>query len=433
MAENTQKEKDAKIKNMLKIYRLVVIIAIFASVVSIFIFIFSKPFDDLITFVITVLSILIAVFAYHISVKTYISIDAVNAMSHMDGNVMEMENYRTNLVSLIIKFKGTSKEEASKELLDKIEKPFIENKISSGANLADSIQKMVDVVVLFSFIVVKNTGNPEQDSINNDVKNRITNLLTRVTTFKEQFKSMSAGSCALLEESIKLLDSVYAYQCYKSGNGDKQDLAKLFSIRGAMLKNAISRTVYYNYMGLVYLNKAQSTIRKCLSNDEIDVFSISAGDKLRNIPYSQNFELLQIYIKEAISNFDYALLSIDDELMWNLFIKYNKARALYLLEQTTNVDKQTWDIVMQEAIDLRCKQVMILDDIIECAHKPFFQRAFIDQYKLSKLMQTRLKLACKEQISITDDLFEIGNDEFVRLSLIKDDIISHINNTKSSD
>lgn len=56
--------------------------------------------DNLITFVVTILSMLVAILAYHVSVKTYISIDSVNAISRMDGNVMENENYRTELSQL---------------------------------------------------------------------------------------------------------------------------------------------------------------------------------------------------------------------------------------------------------------------------------------------------------------------------------------------
>ena len=50
---------------------------------------------ELIPFIVSVISLLIAFLAFSISVKTYTSIDSVNSMTMMDGNIMENENYRT--------------------------------------------------------------------------------------------------------------------------------------------------------------------------------------------------------------------------------------------------------------------------------------------------------------------------------------------------
>ncbi|MDO4736861.1 MAG: hypothetical protein Q4B21_07610, partial [Bacteroidia bacterium] len=75
-----------KIKNIWRIYILVIILSLIATVCSIVVFVNSakadnNTLDNLITFVVTILSMLIAILAYHISVKTFISIDAVNAIS----------------------------------------------------------------------------------------------------------------------------------------------------------------------------------------------------------------------------------------------------------------------------------------------------------------------------------------------------------------
>lgn len=54
------------------------------------------------------ISLLVAVLAFDISLRTYTSIDAVNSMTRMDGNIMENENYRTNLITLLKDFKYES-------------------------------------------------------------------------------------------------------------------------------------------------------------------------------------------------------------------------------------------------------------------------------------------------------------------------------------
>ena len=63
----------------------VILLSIVAALFATVVFLRSasadhNTLDNLITFVVTILSMLVAVLAYHISVKTYISIDAVNAI-----------------------------------------------------------------------------------------------------------------------------------------------------------------------------------------------------------------------------------------------------------------------------------------------------------------------------------------------------------------
>ena len=72
----------------LKYYFLVGFLLVSACIACFFIF-KTSSLAELIIFIMTVISVLIAMLAYHISIKTYVSIDAVNAISRMDGNVME--------------------------------------------------------------------------------------------------------------------------------------------------------------------------------------------------------------------------------------------------------------------------------------------------------------------------------------------------------
>ena len=149
-----------KLNNISRIYFFVIILSIFSSLCAVAVFVNSAKDDDytldnLITFVVTILSMLIAVLAYHISVKTYISIDTVNAISRMDGNVMENENYRTNIISMIRYFNSETRTGACNQVLGYIENNIRNDKIYSGAKLADSIQEIIDVIVLFSFLSKK--------------------------------------------------------------------------------------------------------------------------------------------------------------------------------------------------------------------------------------------------------------------------------------
>ncbi|MCI5717994.1 MAG: hypothetical protein MR292_06390 [Alistipes sp.] len=417
------------VNNIKKIYTIVIILTIIVSISAIVVFLNSasadhNTLDNLIIFVVTILSVLISILAYHISVKTYISIDAVNAISRMDGNVMENENYRTNIISVIRRFNAQKKDEACDQILSYLENIFVKRSIYSGAKLADSIQEMIDLIVLFSFVIER------KGSMHNDnVMNRIERLIAIIEKKVHTFEQLSEGSCILIEESVKLLKAVYTYQCYKSGRSSV-DIVLLLDVRGAMLKNAISRTIYYNYMGLFYMNKAIYKLQNYLcvhyGNGVYDVLSIESAQLLIDMPSSPDKDLIIVYLNEAVLNFDIAIKHISDELMWNAFIQYNKGRTQYMLSLLSSFNNtRLWKITMKEAIDYRTKLVAVLDDILGRSKEPaYFQRAFIDQLKVAKLMYVRFNIGCGETIE-DSALPDIGCDEFNRLRYIKEDILKH--------
>lgn len=60
-----------------------------------------KSTADKVTFMVTVLSLVVSAIAFYIAMKTYISIDSVNVITQMDGNVLENEHYVTSFASLL--------------------------------------------------------------------------------------------------------------------------------------------------------------------------------------------------------------------------------------------------------------------------------------------------------------------------------------------
>ena len=66
---------------------------------------------------------------------------------------------------------------------------------------------------------------------------------------------------------------------------------------------------------------------------------------------SSEKDLAIIYLKEAILNFNQAVQTIKDELMWNAFIQYNKARAQYILSLLLQSNDKTWETTMKTAIE----------------------------------------------------------------------------------
>lgn len=414
-----------KAKSIRSVYFIVILLSVFVIVFSSVVFIKTakedhNTLDNLITFVVTILSVVIALLAYHISVKTYVSIDAVNAISRMDGNVMENENYRTSLLSVMRRFNSKSKEEICDSLLGYLEEQFDEDCINSGARLADSVQRMIDIIVLFSFVIErKRAKGPASAEIR-----RIEALIETIEERVDDFEQLSEGSCILLRENVKLLKAVYEHQCYEAGYHPSDGSVTLMDVRGVMLKNAISRTIYFNYMGLFFMSKSMNTISKCIAGDAADVFSIDVAPKLGNLPSSPDRSLAVIYLEEALRNFTNAVEPIRDELMWNAFIQYNKARAEYLLSML-GAGSYDWECTLKTAIDYRSKLVAVLDDILGLDEKTYFQRAFADQLKMARLMWVRLGMASGRTDVLHEDLPETGIDEFHRLKKIREDIDRH--------
>jgi hypothetical protein len=58
-----------------------------------------KNTADLVLFVTTVGSLVVSFSAFIFAMKTYLSIDSVNVITQMEGNVLENENYVTSFTS----------------------------------------------------------------------------------------------------------------------------------------------------------------------------------------------------------------------------------------------------------------------------------------------------------------------------------------------
>ena len=89
-----------RVRSVVWYYVLTVLLVGLAVVICLDIF-ESDSVGELMPFIVSIVSLIIAVLAFDISMKTYSSIDAVNSISKMDGNIMENEDYRTDRKSVV--------------------------------------------------------------------------------------------------------------------------------------------------------------------------------------------------------------------------------------------------------------------------------------------------------------------------------------------
>ena len=416
-----------------RFYIAVIILCAIAIGFSIFIYLTNKSNTELYNLLIAVISLLIALFAFHISLKTYLSIDSVNNISRMDGNIMENEGYRTNIVALINQFNQPKGEDAGQELIIYINSLFAKKKDYSGIEFANNLQKLVDVLVLFPFFF--KTDSP---ILSQNITSAVNKYIEDVEAKFKNLNQLSSGTLDLLDETIKLIKAVLYHQQSMAKNSPS-GASSIQQLRGTMLKNNLSRTIYYNYFGLYNLHKSIQHI-----NAGLGVKSAWSIDTIANI-HNKKYDLSNneittaiIYLEDAVASFNKALALMNEDLMWNAFIKYNLSRATFFLNILSESQDSSWLPIIDQAINDRVRLNLLIKSIVGNSQSTYLQRAFIDQEKMARLMKLKLAIATNIPISkhnsescknyywvLSEDLMNETNNEFDRLTM-RNEIANYI-------
>ena len=204
-----------------------------------------------------------------------------------------------------------------------------------------------------------------------------------------------------MKESIKLINAVFAYQKIKPQQTSSN--YTLMDVRGTMLKNAVSKTVYYNYMGLLYLTKATESILQHLANEthHTNFYSIEILRSIKNYTENNYPELTISHLESAIENFRIASNIINKDVMWSSFIFFNIGRTEFLLNLISHGKKgNDWISTMNSAISYRKRLNMILSDILNNAQNlSYFQKAFIGEEHKARLMKMIFEIVSDKDIT----------------------------------
>lgn len=363
-------------------------------VISVLLGVLLEPSND-VNLLLTIISAVVALLALYISLCTYISIDEVNAISRMDGNVMENQKYLPNILRLAFKYPQATAEETAEAVLSFWESMFENNRIQTGAHLADNVQEVADILVLVPFFI--NTSDKVQSS---RFSSRISDVLARMKDSTSRFKEFSDGSCKLLEETVNLIDSVFAYQKMTAVAGANS--TKLLEVRGAMFVNPVSVVLYNNYLGLYFLRTAMSVIGGLNTN-------VSMLDEKKRI-FScddDNRALALLYVDKALHCFSMAKCAAGDDVVWNAFICFNSARCEYIggiLDNSFGKDcKRDWEGLMNESIRSWITANRMLGEYISSipdVNRSWLQTSMISQE--NKVMLVKIIYQILEQKTLTD-------------------------------
>lgn len=381
-----------------------------------------KEGKDLLSFTISTVSFCIAVLALFITVRTYTSIDSVNNISKMEGNILDNENYVTSLPELINQFKSQDENTLEKEIFDSIEHK-LKKESETAVLFADTLQYIIDLIVLFPAVFNASETNKVL------YKKRMDTILSEVDRRCEILHSVSKGNSIQITETIKLFKAVVSYQSFVADDNFNIH-ADLLHVRGPILRNPVTKTIYHNYLGLYYNKKGMHLLRESLNMNSVDILSIDGlelAQKNINTIEPSILEEVSMYLKSAAEQFDKALKVSSEDVMWPGFINYNKARTVYFLALLSNT-KLNWLDILDEAIESRSRLNRLIDEIL-----------MIDRSKSANIVSTHLRefFLYQEELARTVKLNILLSNNLTRQNnapiIYKGINISDISNEKLTD
>ena len=263
-------------------------------------------------YLVTFTSFFISLIALVIAMVTYFSIDSVNNITAMDGNVLENSNYSIAYAEMVNGFSSCKDQKTfMNKLLESIELPV---KTETCICYADRLQKIIDNLIWFAYV----------DFSDQEFIKRRDALVQKIEKECKRYNTLSNGVQYLLDENVKLIEYVLSYQ--QSRQTNRCQIASMENIRGKMIANPISQIVYFDYLGLDYRKKASAILNKC--GDEHKEFSKEHMLAIKNFQYSgadrQHFFTL---IRRAKKSFENAHMLSDENVLWEGYILYNEVRT----------------------------------------------------------------------------------------------------------
>lgn len=385
-------------------------LVLFSGCLAIWVY-YLKEGKDLLNFTISIVGFCIALLALFIAVRTYTSIDSVNNISKMDGNILDNERYVTSLPELISQYKSKNEKDLDEELFESIERKF--KKDSNTAVLfADTLQYLIDLIVLFP--AVFNAADTDKKRY----KTRMDRILKNIDRQRDILQSISKGNSIQITETIKLFKAVVSYQSFVA-NGNFNIHADLLHVRGPILRNPVTKTIYHNYLGLYYNKKGMHLLKVSLNMGTTDILSIDGLDFVRskvNSVLPSILEEVVMYLKSACEQFDRALEISSEDVMWPGFINYNKARTLYFMNLFSE-SKESWIDIMNDAVKSRSRLNRLIDEVLSVNQAgkaevldTHLRQFFLYQEELARVMKLNLMLSERENESKTSPILYRGTN-----------------------
>ncbi len=268
------------------------------------------------------ISFIISFIAFAFSMVTYFSIDSVNSITSMDGNVLENENYSIAYEEVVESFKPFKDKESFTEELLRCVRPA--KLTESCIEYADRLQRIIDYIIWFAYVDLNDA----------EISRQCEDIIHTMKNEKSRYDKLSNGINYLLNENVKLIEYVLLYQKIRRSN-ETSVFSKLENIRGEMLKNPVSRIVYYDYLGLDYRRKAAAIVNECVETalresgaPPAKEFETAYMNAVMTCKFTEEqLNQFECFIERASSSFEKAKEYASDNILWDGYILYNKLRV----------------------------------------------------------------------------------------------------------
>ena len=324
------------------------IVAVFLMYMAYSLYNDTLYFDDVntvVTFAIGLVSFLLSVVALIFSVVTYVSIDAVNALSSMEGNVLCNENYNAEYVMLVNHYDDCKTQISLQEKLFSDVEAHFKSHNKTCMSFTDFLQFLLDRLLWFAYVDTKRA----------DYNYAVNDLIYKIEKKYNEFNAISNGNQYVLREHIKLIKNILNYQSVAHEGLELDACGEMLNIRGRMLVNGVSKTVYYDYLGLEYHKKALKKLR-AITGFEGEEFVSANMDIISGFAYSdEDKKEINMFLNQAKIAFDNAILSSENDILWKGYISFNKARidVVACLINNDFPDDNSWQNSLIESIEAR--------------------------------------------------------------------------------
>lgn len=269
----------------------------------------ADSFSDKFGILLSVFSIVISVVALVYAMITYYSIDSVQSMNSMEGNVLCNTKYSVAYPESIQYFEDCiTEDEFQSRLFDLL----LYKKSVDCKQYAEHIQCVIDNIIWIAYA-----------NHNDSFYKKCSVLLEKLNSDKQKFKYINSGLNCLFNENIKLISYVINYQNQRIENSVA--ISRLENIRGRSIENPVAQITFYNYLGLEYRKRAD----KLLGFNNIFTAENMKKiiEKFQSGEYQKEKAHYSALLDIAEKSFMKAFVISNDDMIWKGYISYNLARV----------------------------------------------------------------------------------------------------------
>lgn len=224
----------------------------------------KSTINDLANYSVALVSLIISIIALVFALLTYYSIDSVNSISSLEGNILENEHYSISNAGIFQKYMDITNQRELCDLLFDEQKVKLKNESKTNKEFSDCIQRMID-----DYCIV---GSLNYDDDN--YQSKLSDIWNLVDRRYKQLKNISNGMQYVIDENIRFIKYLYKVDGFENA-------VKIESIAGDLFKNPYTRYLYIDSLGREHVEKVRQYLRKKINAEHNIWFLLDEFNKMK--------------------------------------------------------------------------------------------------------------------------------------------------------